>query len=262
MTAADRFKALYDHASMAARGIGFRSVAPALVLLTGGSAMATVMPAYAQKVTERQIVDVLAKNPEIVQRAMLALQHQQQVEQAQQLLTAMKPVSERIIAGDGRIPFIGNPKGRPVVEYFDYNCGYCKKFSKDTATPLLAKNRNVRLNLVLTPILGPGSERMALYAAAAKLQNRFAPAHEFLIAQKAQTVAEAESFRARLIIAASLDKAAFDKALTDGSAKAIVAHNAKLAQQAGVTGTPMLYVNGAAAPGAISLPEIEALLRR
>src|SRR3546814_12340590 len=65
---------------------------------------------------------------------------------------------------------VGNPAGKPIIEFFDYNCGFCKRFHSETATPLLAAG-DVKMILVHTPILGPGSERLAEFAAAANLQR-------------------------------------------------------------------------------------------
>ena len=238
----------------------FRHVALAAVALTSFSGVATLVPAYAQNVTEDQIRAVLMKNPQIVVDALNAAQRSEQDNRVKQLLATAKPVSERIIAGDKQVAFIGNQKGKPIVEYFDYNCHFCKQFGKDTATPLLAKDKNIKILLVHTPILGPGSERMAEFAAAAQIQGKFEKAHEFLIAQNARTLEDADKLQAGLISAAGLDKAAFEKSLGNGTAKAIVEHNSKLSQEAGVSGTPMIYVNGKVAPGAIPLGPLEAYI--
>jgi protein-disulfide isomerase len=240
----------------------FRHVAIAALVMTGAYSVATVAPAVAQSQTgDEQIHRALLAHPEWIAEAMNSLQQKQQQDRVSALLGTAKPVSDRIIAGDKQISFLGNPKGtKHVVEYFDYNCGYCKKFATETATPLLAKDKDVKLYLVHTPILGPGSERMAEFAAAAQIQGKFAPAHEFLIAQHATTVEAANALQGQLVSTAGLDKAAFDKALTNGTAKAIVDHNSKLSQQAGVSGTPMIYANGKVAPGAIPMDALEQYL--
>lgn len=240
--------------------LSFRHAALAALAMTAFSSTAAVVPAYAQSVTEDQIIAILKKNPQLVADAMSAVQSRQQEDRVKQLLASAQPVSERIIAGDNQVSFLGNPKGKAIVEFFDYNCGFCKKFGKETGDPLLAKDPNVKIFMVHTPILGPGSERMAEFAAAAQLQGKFEKAHHFLIEQHAQSIDDANALIPQLVAAAGLDKAAFDKALSNGTAKAYVDHNNKLSQEAGVSGTPMIYANGQVAPGAIPLVNLEPML--
>src|SRR3546814_1314754 len=128
---------------------------------------------------------------------------------------------------------VGNPAGKPIIEFFDYNCGFCKRFHSETATPLLAAG-DVKMILVHTPILVPGSERLAEFAAAANLQGKFEGAHHFLSQHNARDVAEADKLIPELVTAAGLDRAKFDRSLNDGAAKRQVEHNTRLSMTAGV----------------------------
>jgi protein-disulfide isomerase len=146
-----------------------------------------------------------------------------------------------------------------VIEFFDYNCGYCKRFSRGSVEPLVAAG-DVRIDLVQTPILGPGSRRMAEFAAAAQLQGRFAQAHAYLIEQHAPTKADADALRPMLIRTAGIDPAKFDRALSDGTAARVVEHNADLAKRGGVTGTPLIYANGRVFRGYVDLETLRSAL--
>src|SRR3546814_17086582 len=77
----------------------------------------------------------------------------QQRMQADQLAASARPVAEALIKGDAEVATVGNPAGKPIIEFFDYNCGFCKRFHSETATPLLAAG-DVKMILVHTPILG------------------------------------------------------------------------------------------------------------
>jgi len=238
-----------------------RTLSLALAAALASTAIGAAQPAIAQNtsITKEQVAAVLRENPELVVEALQAAQAKQQAAQTQALAASAKPVADQVIKGDTQVAFVGDPNGKPIVEFFDYNCGFCKRFHAETATPLLAKG-GTKIFMVHTPILGEGSVRMAEFAAAANLQGKFAAAHFFLIKQSAHTVAEANALMPELIAAAGLDKSKFDKSLADGTAKAQVDHNDKLSRTAGVAGTPMIYTKGQAIPGAIPLTNLEQLL--
>lgn len=236
-----------------------RSSAFMAAVVIAVTTIGAISPVNAQEVTESQIRAILEANPEIVVNALNKHQANQQRQQADQLAASARPIAEAIIKGDAQVAVVGNPNGKPVVEFFDYNCGFCKRFHTETATPLLAEG-GVKLILVHTPILGPGSERLAEFAAAAHLQGKFEGAHHFLIQHGAKDAAEADKLIPQLISAAGLDRTKFDRALSDGAAKRQVEHNTKLSQTAGVAGTPMIYANNQAIPGAIPLAELKRIL--
>lgn len=236
-----------------------RSTALLAAVVIASGTIASLNPAHAQAPLESQIRAILEANPEIVVNALNKHQANQQRQQAEQLATTARPIAEALIKGDTQVAVVGNPEGKPIVEFFDYNCGFCKRFHNETATPLLAAG-DVKLILVHTPILGPGSERLAEFAAAAHLQNKFEGAHHFLIKHNARDAAEADKLIPELVAAAGLDRAKFDRALNDGAAKRQVEHNTQLSINAGVAGTPMIYANGQAMPGAVPLEDLKRIL--
>ena len=82
---------------------------------------------------------------------------------------------------DPEIPSLGNPKGDlTVVEYFDYQCPYCKKMAPELAQ-LAREDGNLRLVLKDWPIFGEISKSAAKLALAAKYQSKYAEAHDALI---------------------------------------------------------------------------------
>ncbi|WP_162815087.1 DsbA family protein [Erythrobacter aureus] len=235
--------------------------ATAAVACASATVLVAASPANAHDagVTAEEVAAILRENPEIVMEAMQLAQQKQREMETQALAARVAPVASTIFAGDKQVAFVGPEDGTAIIEFFDYNCGFCKRFSAETAKPLVAEGKT-KIFLVHTPILGEGSVRMAELAAAANLQGKFAPAHNFLIENGAKTAAEADALIPQLIAAAGLDKRKFDKALADGSAKAQADHNAALAEKAGVAGTPMVYANGQAIPGAIPLGPLKQIL--
>lgn len=232
----------------------------AILLSASVASLALATPAVAQDIDEQQVRAVLMAHPEIITEALTKAQEVDRQHQAERLKASVKPVADQILKGDNQVAFVGNPNGQPIVEFFDYNCGFCKRFHDETATALLAEGKT-KLFLVHTPILGPGSWRLAEFAAAARLQGKFPAAHEFLSGHGAHDPASADQLIPDLIAHAKLDRAKFEKALADGSAKAEVSYNSALAQRAGVSGTPLIYARDQAIPGAIPLEPLKSLLR-
>ena len=47
-----------------------------------------------------------------------------------------KVLTEALVLRDPEIPVVGNPDGDvTIVEYFDYNCPYCRKIAPAPSTP-------------------------------------------------------------------------------------------------------------------------------
>ena len=77
-------------------------------------------------------------------------------------------------------PIAGNPDGDvTVVEFFDYNCGYCKRAFSDIAK-LMEKDPKVKVVLKELPILSKESEEAAKVALAARMQGKYWEVHRAL----------------------------------------------------------------------------------
>ena len=105
------------------------------------------------------------------------------------LMDAAAAQDVALITSDGVKQILANPGTGPVgafkpdvvvVEYFDYNCPYCKKLVP-TLKALLAQDANVGLVYKDWPILGPVSEYAAASALAAGWQGKYLAAHEALL---------------------------------------------------------------------------------
>jgi protein-disulfide isomerase len=105
------------------------------------------------------------------------------------LINAAAAQDVALIARDGVKQMLANPGTTPVgartpdvviVEYFDYNCSYCKKLVP-VLRALLAQDPHLGLVYKDWPILGPASEYAAASALAAGWQGKYLVAHEALI---------------------------------------------------------------------------------
>ena len=158
---------------------------------------------------------------------------------------------------DPEIPSLGNPKGDlTVVEYFDYQCPYCKKMAPELAQ-LVREDGNIRLVLKDWPIFGAISTAAAEIALAAKYQNKYAEAHDALIgADTKLTKASIADLLAKAGVDVDLaikDLQAHQKTIDD-----LLARNEAQADAFGFQGTPGFIVGTFRVPGVVEMKVFKA----
>ncbi len=171
-------------------------MASVMCLLGAASACAQDDSALSQA-EEQAVRDLirahLIENPEIIEEAILALQLKRQVEEQAAIRDQVAALSAEIY-DDPRDISIG-PADAPVrvVEFFDYNCGFCRRSADFVANLPQAYGDQVRVIFKEAPVLGEGSREAARWALAAKQADVYADAHFALMAAEerldAQTAA-------------------------------------------------------------------------
>lgn len=151
---------------------------------------------------------------------------------AKELLTSLKDNKDVAVVGDvnGDVT---------VVEFFDYNCGYCKK-AFDEIQSLLKDDKKVKIVLYDMPILGPELHEMAKWSLAAKKQNKYWEYHQALMQHQGGKDADALK---KLAKDAGLDA---DKLAKDKDAPEIEAEIQKhleVARNLGIQGTPGFLID-------------------
>jgi protein-disulfide isomerase len=142
--------------------------------------LALPFQAAAQDLSEDRVrelvLETIRENPEIVMEAIAILESRQAEAQAAsqaEVLARERDTLER----DPNAPVLGNPEGDvTVVEFFDYNCPYCRR-AKPEIEALLEADANVRLVYREWPILGEGSVFAARAALAAREQGLYEEFH-------------------------------------------------------------------------------------
>src|ERR1700744_2959371 len=90
-------------------------------------------------------------------------------------------LTEALVLRDPDIPVAGNANGDiSIVEYFDYNCPYCRKLEPELRQ-VVYDDGKVRLIWKDWPILGPVSIIASKMALASKYQDKYVQAHEALM---------------------------------------------------------------------------------
>ena len=168
-------------------------------------------------------------------------------------------LSRDAVLRDPEIPVLGNPQGDlTVVEYFDYQCPYCKKIAPEIAK-VVREDGKIRLVLKDWPIFGPISKSAAELALAAKYQNKYQEAHDALIGAK-EKLSDAN-------ISELLTKAGIDAEKTRQDLQAhqktiadVLIHNNAQADAFGFQGTPGFIVGFFRVPGVVEMKVFKQII--
>jgi protein-disulfide isomerase len=163
-------------------------------------------------------------------------------------------LTEALVLRDPEIPVAGNADGDvTIVEYFDYNCPYCRKLEPELGQVVFDDGK-VRMIWKDWPILGPVSIIASKMALASKYQGKYVKAHEALMGVSSRLT---EPRIKELLDGAGIDIDRLNRDL-DGNAKAIgtiVARNNDQATAFGFKGTPSFIVGKFRVPGALTMEE-------
>jgi protein-disulfide isomerase len=178
----------------------------------------------------------LISHPEIIKDAITELQRREDV--------AAQATQAKVIADNTPLLFsskhqvvLGNPNGDvTLVEFFDYNCTYCRRAHADMKQ-LLAEDKNLRVVLKEFPVLGQGSVEAAQVGVAVNIlaPEKYGEFHDRLIGSKGQingarALAVAEEL--------GLDPTKVKDAMSSDVAKATINEAYDLAGKLALTGTP------------------------
>jgi protein-disulfide isomerase len=209
------------------------------------AAAADDISAEQRQAFEAIIRDYLVNHPEVIKEAMEELERRQAVEA--QAVTKQK-ISERaqeIYRSSGDL-VLGNPKGKvTVVEFFDYNCGYCKRAIPEVEK-LIQSDDDVRVVIKEFPILGPGSVFAAKAALASRNQGKYNEFHQALTELNG---VKDETSVMQVAEQVGLD---VDKLKTDMESDAVaqvIRRNYSLAESLSINGTPSFIIDEALEPG-------------
>jgi protein-disulfide isomerase len=209
-----------------------------------------MLAAPGEALQEKEIVDVvrnyLTKNPEILVEMTTELDKRQAAEQAEKQQKVISDNAEAIFRSP--LAFVaGNPDGDvSVVEFFDYNCGYCRRALPDVVK-LVDNDKKVRLVLKELPIFGEDSEAASKAALAAHKQGKYFEMHQKLFTEPGKADKEKAL---RIAGELGLDVAQLEKDMADPDIQKSLDQAKDLAQKLGLQGTPLYLIGDHVIPGA------------
>ena len=200
---------------------------------------------------EAIIKNYLISHPEVLEEATNELDKRKAAAEAKKHEETITENAEAIF-NSPRGVVLGNKNGDVAfVEFFDYNCGYCKRAMADMLD-LLKNDPKLKVVLKEFPVLSEGSVEAAKVAIAVRMQDpkKYLDFHQKLLggrgpADKARAMAAAKD--------AGLDVARIEKDLASPEVKATIAENMKLAEDMDMNGTPSYVIGKQIVIGAVGL---------
>ena len=206
---------------------------------------------------ETIVRNYLVAHPEVLEEAMNELTKRQAVAEQQKHEASIAQNADTIF-NSPRGVVLGNKDGDVTfVEFFDYNCGYCKRAMADMLD-LLKNDPKLKVVLKEFPVLSEGSVEAAKVAVAVRMQDpsgkKYLDFHQKLLggrgpADKARAMAAAKD--------AGLDTAKIEKDIASPEVKATIEENFKLAEDMGMNGTPSYVIGSNVVVGAVGLDALK-----
>jgi protein-disulfide isomerase len=199
----------------------------------------------------------LLENPEVLVEAMQRLQARQRAAEASEAEAGLAARADEVFR-DPASPVTGNPDGDiSLVEFFDYNCPYCRQVAPVVAE---AEAADPQLRIVYKefPILGPGSIFAAKAALAAHRQGLYFALHEALMQAGGRADEDSVLAVAKEI---GMDIERLEAEMADPEVQAAIDRNLALAEALRITGTPGFVVGGRILRGATDLETLQTLIR-
>jgi protein-disulfide isomerase len=206
---------------------------------------------------ERRVRDYLLAHPDVIVQSVNQLEARQRAKAETEVQEMIKSRADEIFR-DASAPTGGNPNGDvTLVEFFDYNCPYCRQVA-----PAMAKaeeaDPQLRIAYKEFPILGPNSTFAAKAALAANKQGKYVAFHRGLYGVRGAV----DAGKVREVAAAvGLDMDRLKADMDDPAIQAAIDRNIALAQALRINGTPAFVIGREILRGAIDLETLQAMIR-
>lgn len=235
-------------------------------LLTMALGAALLVPATAQaegftpeqkKELEAMFEAYLLQNGDKVMQSVENYQVQEQVRQMEQAKANISNNADYLY-NSGSPSFGPEDADVTIVEFFDYNCGYCKK-AIDELQEVLKDDDNIRVIFKEMPILAPTSHEAAQWALAADKQGKYFEFHSKLMHS---TLPKNEDLFKKVAKELGLDMKKLEKDKDDPAVLAMIEKNIAMSKELGVRGTPAFIIGNEFSPGYIPAAQMKEMIAK
>lgn len=244
-------------AAASRRALALAGVVAGVTLAATTTTLATEEFSAAQKAGIEKIMhDYLLSNPEVIREAIDELEKRQKVAEAATREKVLNEQGDKLLRSKNQA-VVGNPDGDvTLVEFFDYNCGYCKQ-SLAVVSKLVEGDPKLRVVLKDFPILGADSVETAHIATAARMQltpQKFWDFHKKLLQTRGH-IGKQQALAAAKEVGADMDR--LEKDANSPETLAALKEVATLAEQLKFDGTPSWVIGKEAVVGGLPYSQLK-----
>ena len=208
-----------------------------------------------RKEIESIIHEYIMNNPELIIKSVEKLRQVAEQEDDDKKNFLIK--NFELFANDKNIPWQGEENANVIlIEFFDYNCGYCKK-SLDAITNILKSYNNIKISFRDYPILSTTSTSAAKAALAAQKQGKYFNFHSNLMKFQGN-LTEEDIFNIAKSSGLKIKQLKLD--MDDPEIVTIINDTRDLAKSLGIRGTPTFLINGKLFAGALDENRLKFLI--
>lgn len=219
-----------------------RRIAAILFATLLTTAFSSLVRAEEASAIDAAIEKYIMEHPDVILKSIREFQNRDKI----------TPAQAEKLKNDDTSPFVGNKDADvTLIEFFDYHCGYCKRFYPSIAQ-LVEEDKNLKVVFKELPIISPDSEiatkaSLAMYSIA---PDKYFGFHSALM--KVNTRFEVENMIS-LAKQAGVDEATFTAAMNSEKIEQEIENTKKLAEDLGISGTPVVIIGKQLLPGAVDI---------
>lgn len=201
------------------------------------------------------IREYLLENPSIINEMIEKLQSAERAQQEKLAREAIASNAKQLFHNEDDV-VVGNPDGNvTLVEFFDYNCGYCKRSVADVLR-FTDEDKNLRIVMKEFPILSEGSMIASRAAVASKKQGKYWEFHLAMMASSDNIDSEAKVMSIAAETGLDVAKLKADMTADAAAIENTLNANRALAQSLGINGTPAFVIDDTLVPGAMPYEQL------
>jgi protein-disulfide isomerase len=205
---------------------------------------------------EERVLEVILENPAVVLKAIEMLQEEQARREAESAKALVREHMDALTNLE-TATYVSNPDAPiTVIEFYDYNCGFCKLAHPEVARLVEARD-DIRVIYRELPILGDGSTLAAKFSITAGRTGQFEEFHSAALrSESLQLPVQVTSLTQEI----GMDTTGHEE--LEAEADAIIQANLSLAADLGISGTPAFIIGDEFVFGFKSFDELNEIVDR
>ena len=213
-------------------------------------------PTMANDAFDKKVEEYLMQNPDVLGRALENMQNYYAQEEEKRVQQTILDNADELYKSTRDFTLGPDDATVTIVEFFDYNCGYCKR-AFPSLMKVVEENDDVRVVFKEFPILSENSRTAASYALALNDQLKFLTFHSKLMSSRGSVN---PAFLERTLKEIGEDVDTVKARAKDSKIDDTLNKTEALAKTLGINGTPAFVINNQLYPGALSEDRLQQII--